>query len=340
MAAFVALISAAVSPAAAQSAPPPFHPKPHPGVPLVVPDPPAAPSAEQNKPAGENGSPKSSPAAVPTKSTSRPPSKPHTMASTAHAAKAARSHTVIAQAAAPSGGAAKAPGAYAEQLPTHLPGTAVAQTGSFAVSQLGHSVGTANFRFASTAAGYDATSTVQVSMQGLDYALSKNELLDPARHILHVVLSATVNGQAVSVSGRPDAGQFLLNISANGRSSTTRLASHSAAVLLADFDPGGFETLLMLATAQNGRDLWAILPKHAGSVEAVQLATYADEAGTLDGKPITVHHLVATIAEAATDLFCGPDNRLLQAELPQQGFSLIRKGFVLTPPKRPVVPAE
>jgi hypothetical protein len=45
---------------------------------------------------------------------------------------------------------------------------------------------------------------------------------------------------------------------------------------------------------QNNRDLWVILPKNAGSIEPVQLATYADQQGTLDGKPITVHHLVAT----------------------------------------------
>ena len=60
--------------------------------------------------------------------------------------------------------------------------------------------------------------------------------------------------------------------------------------------------------------------------------------GTLDGKPVTVHHLVATIAGADTDLFSGPENQLLQAELPQQGFALVRKGFVLTPPKRPIAP--
>jgi len=75
-------------------------------------------------------------------------------------------------------------------------------------------------------------------------------------------------------------------------------------------------------------------------VEAVQLATYTDEQGTLDGQPITVHHLVATIAGADTELFSGSENQLLQAELPQQGFSLTRKGFVLTPPKRGGAPPE
>jgi hypothetical protein len=70
----------------------------------------------------------------------------------------------------------------------------------------------------------------------------------------------------------------------------------------------------------------------------VQLATHRDEQGTLDGKPVTVHHLIATIAGASTDLFSGPDNQLLQAELPDAGFALVRNGFVLTPPAKPGAP--
>ena len=259
-------------------------------------------------------------------------------------ATAAQSTATTTQTTVKSSGAKPHPGAAA-----HSAGTA-AQSENFTVSQLGHAVGTAEFRFSPSAAGYDSTSTVRVSIhasgqgpasgQGLDYALSKTEQLDQARHLQHVLLSATVNGQAVNVTGKPDPTHFLLNISANGRSSTTPLALHPAAVFLPDFDPGGLETLLALAAAQNNRDLWAIVPKLAGSVEPIQLATYADERGVLDGKPIAVHHLVATIAGASTDLFSGPDNQLLQAELPQQGFSLVRKGFVLTPPKKPIAPPE
>ena len=100
------------------------------------------------------------------------------------------------------------------------------------------------------------------------------------------------------------------------------------------------ETLLALGVSQNNHGLWAILPKQAGSIAPIQLATYADEQGSLDGKSIVVHHLVATIASAVTDLFSGPENQLLQAELPQQGFALIRKGFVLTPPARPGAPPD
>lgn len=213
-----------------------------------------------------------------------------------------------------------------------------AQSGDFEIAQNRQSIGTASYRFTATKDGFDSTSLVKVAMQGLDYALSKNEQLSADNHLRHVVLSAIVNGEAVNAVATPDGGQFLLTISANGKSSTTRLAAHDGAVFLPDFDAGALQTLLTLAAAQNNRDLWVILPKEAGSIEPVRLATYPDQEGTLDGKPITVHHIVATIAGEDTDLFSGPENQLLQAELPQEGFALIKKGFDLKPPAKPVVP--
>lgn len=57
---------------------------------------------------------------------------------------------------------------------------AVAQSGSFVISQHGNPVGTASFNFTSTASGYDSTSVVRIAMKGLDYALSKTEELSPA----------------------------------------------------------------------------------------------------------------------------------------------------------------
>jgi hypothetical protein len=212
------------------------------------------------------------------------------------------------------------------------------QSANFTVSQHGKPIGTATATFVANPHGYDTTSIVHIAMQGLDYNLSKTEHLTSANQLKHVQLSATVNGSAVSIIAAPDANQILLNTSANGRSATTGLAKHDAAVFLPDFDPGALETLLALAVSRNNRDLWAIIPKKSGSIEPIQLATYADERGTLDGKPIAVHHLIATIAGARTDLFSGPENQLLQAELPQQGFALVRKGFVLIPPANPGAP--
>jgi hypothetical protein len=175
-------------------------------------------------------------------------------------------------------------------------------------------------------------------MTGLDYAFSKTEELSAFRALVHDQLSATINGSAVNVVAKPDGVQLLMNISANGRSNTTRLVAHDGAIFLPDFDAGALETLLAVAEKKNNRDLWAIIPKQAGSVEAVRLATYPDEQGTLDGIPITVHHLVATVAGSDTDLFSGPEDQLLQAELPQDGFALVRDGFVLKPPTKAPAP--
>jgi len=210
-----------------------------------------------------------------------------------------------------------------------------AQSGEFAVSINGTAAGTANFDVKATPKGYDSTSLVRVSMQGLTYSLSKTEQLDSANRALHAVISGIVNGSAVNVVVKPDAGQILMNISANGRSTTSRLANHANAVILPDFDAGALETLLVMAAQQNNRDLWAIIPKQTGSIEAIQLATFADQQGSYQGHPITVHHLVATIGKAKTDLFSGQENQLLQAESPDLGYALVRKGFVLTPPTKP-----
>jgi hypothetical protein len=223
--------------------------------------------------------------------------------------------------------------------------TAGAQSGNFDVGINGKPVGTASFDVKATPQGYDSSALVRITMKGFNYSLSKTEKLDAKNQLVHVLLSGTVNGSAVSITGRPDAANILLNISANGRSTPTRLDKHPAAVVLADFDAGALETLLVMAAQHNNRDLWAVIPKGAGTIEPVKLATYADQQGTLNGKPITVHHLVATIGAGAnggqkTDLFSGSENQLLQAELPQQGFALVRKGFVLTPPAKPGAPPE
>src|SRR5579863_1222726 len=95
-----------------------------------------------------------------------------------------------------------------------MPIAGAAQSGSFNIAENGHTVGTASFQFAATAQGYDSSSLVKVSMQGLDYALSKTELLSSANELQHALVSATVNGEAVSVVAAPDSAQFLLNISA------------------------------------------------------------------------------------------------------------------------------
>ena len=62
---------------------------------------------------------------------------------------------------------------------------AAAQSGNFEIALNGQAVGTASFQFAATKDGFDSTSLVKVAMQGLDYALSKNEQLSAANQLQH-----------------------------------------------------------------------------------------------------------------------------------------------------------
>jgi hypothetical protein len=218
------------------------------------------------------------------------------------------------------------------------PMTSAQAGGAFEILLKGKRVGTASCEFTARAQGYNSASIVSVSMPGLDYALSKTEKLSSSDQLERVLLSGVVNREAVSIIAAPDSNQIVLQISANGRKFISRLAARPGAVIMPDFDPGALETLLALAVQRNSRGLWVIIPKKAGSIEPVQLATYADEQGTLDGKLIAVHHLIATIAGERTDLFASPKNRLLQAELPQQGFVLLHKGFILKPLARAAAP--
>lgn len=215
------------------------------------------------------------------------------------------------------------------------------QSADFTVSENGHTVGTASYKILPTQTGFSSESLVQVSMQGLNYALSKTERLSPTHELKHVLLSGTINGSAVNIIAKPDAAQLLMNISANGRASTSRLAWHAAAIFLPDFDPGALETLLALDAARNGQNLWAIIPKRSGSVVPLTITTDNPEQGSLNGQPITVRHITAGFSGDKIELFASPKNHLLQAELPQEGFALVHKGFVLTPPKTaPAAPPQ
>jgi hypothetical protein len=206
---------------------------------------------------------------------------------------------------------------------------------SFILSQNGKSVGSASLQFKQSAAGYDATSGTKIDMPGLKYNFSENESLDGGYHLKSVELNGNVNGTAASVSAALTGQQLALKIKANGTVTNTPLAFHPQAVFLPDFDPAALQVLLSLGAAHNNRDLWAVIPKQTGSIAPLRVATNADMHGTLDGKPVEVHHLTVSTDTGKTEVFSGLANELLQAEWSDEGFALVRQGFKLTPPAHP-----
>ena len=216
--------------------------------------------------------------------------------------------------------------------------TAQLDAQSFTLSQNGKSVGTANLLLNRAGAGFAATSAANIDMPGLKYKFSENESLDAGYHLTKVQLNGSVNGTSATVNASPQGQQFVMKINANGSVTNTPLAFHPQSVFFPDFDPGALQVLLNLGAAHNNANIWALIPKQTGSIAALRIATNADMQGTLNGKPITVHHLTVTFGTSKTELFSSPGNELLQAEWTDEGFAMVRQGFKLTPPARPGAP--
>jgi hypothetical protein len=215
---------------------------------------------------------------------------------------------------------------------------AQASAQTFVLSQNGKSVGTANLLWTKGPAGFEVTSAANIQMPGLNYKFDENETLDTGYHLTKVQLNGKVNGTGASINTQKAPQQFLMKIGANGNVTTTPLAYHPNAVFLPDFDPAALQVLLNLGAAHNNADLWALIPKQTGSIAALRVITDADMQGTLDGKPIAVHHFTVTGDAGKTEVFSSPNNEILQAEWTDEGFALARNGFKLTPPAKPGAP--
>jgi hypothetical protein len=215
---------------------------------------------------------------------------------------------------------------------------AQASAQTFVLSQNGKSVGSAHLDWKKSAGGVDVTSSADIKMPGLNYKFDEKQMLDPGFRLTQVQLKGTVNGTAATIDTTKAAQQFQMKIDANGKATNTPLAYHPRAIFYPDFDPAALQTLLTLGAAHNHADIWAIIPKQTGSIAALRIATDADMQGTLDGNPVTVHHLTVTGDAGKTEVFSSPSNEILQAEWTDEGFALARNGFKLTPPARPGAP--
>jgi hypothetical protein len=208
----------------------------------------------------------------------------------------------------------------------------------FTLSQNGKSVGKANLSLKQTSGGLEEKSETKIDMPGLKYDISEHQMLNSRFHLAQADLKGSVNGTSATVNALPQGQQIVMKIGANGNVTNTPLEAHPLSVFFPDFDPGALQIVLNLGAANNNAGIWAMIPKQSGSVAALRIATNADMNGTLDGRPVTVHHLSVTGNNSKTELFSGPSNELLQAEWTDEGFAMVRNGFKLTPPAKPGVP--
>lgn len=106
-------------------------------------------------------------------------------------------------------------------------------------------------------------------------------------------------------------------------------------IVLPDFDASAIQALVLMAVNHPPTDglFFLIVPPDSprgGPLNGqARWSRGSDTAGTLDGKPVTVHHFSLPYGDNNYEIYADPDNTLLQVDVKTLHASYVRNGFVL-----------
>ena len=197
----------------------------------------------------------------------------------------------------------------------------------------GKTVGSADVSVATTAGGYQITSRGDLKMAKFNYSFSNSNRLDSQLNIVRDELTGSVNGAQVTFDLASDSTgrQFQISISAKGKTTTNTVDRHQHLALLPDLDPAAYIAMTHFALEQPPTT-WVIVPKQNGVLVPAQYNGDPDVSATIQGQSATVHHTSVTVSEQngiTIELYYTSDGRLLEADLPEQNFYVVRDGFRL-----------
>jgi hypothetical protein len=211
------------------------------------------------------------------------------------------------------------------------------------VYQQDKKVGEADYTVQAAPNGYSITSHGKLSLTKFSYSFNNAQRLDGSLNLINDELNGTVNGSAVTFSATSDSAgrQFQISISANGKQTQNTVDRHQHLALLPDLDPAAYLLLSRIAMA-NPPTSWILIPKQDGILVPSSITPGSSVRGQLRGSQIGVQHAtIAVNSENAVniDLFYTSDGEVMEADLPQQNFSVIRDGFKLMDHPKPSAPS-
>ncbi len=214
----------------------------------------------------------------------------------------------------------------------------------------GKDVGSANVTITAVLGGYQAVSHGHLQMAKFTYDFNNSNRLDPNLNIVHDDLTGTVKGAQVTFHMASDSTgrQFNINIDAQGKTTTNTIDRHQNNVLLPDLDPAACVEMAHFALT-HPPTAWIVIPKQNGLLVPADYVPDADAGGIFHGQPLTVHHtsiIVSAQNGISVEVYYTSEGQLLEADLPEQNFYVIRDGFVLkdrphyTPPHESAPPPD
>jgi hypothetical protein len=225
-----------------------------------------------------------------------------------------------------------------QTVPAQLPDG----TTHFVISQGDKSVGTTDTTIQTTAAGYTVTSQGKMSLSKFTYSFTNTQHLDKSLNLVSDQINGTVNGSPVTFTAHadPSGRQFQISINAQGKETQNTVDRHQHLVLLPDLDASAYVLLVRMAQ-QNPLTSWILIPKEQGLLVPSKYTPGSSVRGSLNGAQVDVQHTTVTVGEQnpiSVELFYGQDGGLLEADLPEQNFFVVRDGFKLIDRPKPVPP--
>ena len=214
----------------------------------------------------------------------------------------------------------------------------------------GKTVGSADSNVSIAPGGYQITSHGDLKMAKFTYSFTNESRLDNTLNIVHNKLTGTVNGAQVTftMGSDPTGRQFQINIDASGKPTANTVDRHQHTVLLPDLDPAAYSEAVHFAIEHAGTT-WIVIPKQTGLLLPSLYTPLADVHGTFHGQPVDAHHTSVVVSEQngiTVELYYTSEGALLEADLPEQNFYVIRDDFKLqsrpkyTPPHGTAPPAN
>jgi hypothetical protein len=197
----------------------------------------------------------------------------------------------------------------------------------------GKTVGSADSNVATAPTGYQITSHGDLKMAKFAYTFTNESRLDTTLNIVHDKLTGTVNGAQVTftMGSDPTGRQFQINIDAAGKTTTNTVDRHQHTVLLPDLDPAAYTAAVHFAI-EHPATTWIVIPKQTGLLLPSLYTPLADVHGTFHGQPVDAHHTSVVVSEQngiTVELYYTSEGALLEADLPEQNFYVIRDDFKL-----------
>ena len=214
----------------------------------------------------------------------------------------------------------------------------------FVIEQNGKVLGHTESNIAPESDGYAIESHGEMSLGRFHYSFTNHNRLDSELNIIRDTLTGTVNGQQATFEAvsSTDGRSLIVHTDGAGKTESNLIARHRYTVLLPDFDAASYVEMVHFAVAQP-TDAWILIPKQNGVLVPANYVPDSPLRGLLHGASITVKHTTVVVNaqnSVSVELYYAADGTLLEADLPQQNFYVIRSGFELLNRPKPATSAN